>query len=48
MVAIDTNLKLVARDELHQLSENRLARVHGLPPKESEKHSYGVHERLKI
>jgi hypothetical protein len=48
VVAIDAELKLIPRDELQQLSENRLARVHGLPPKESEKHSYGVHERLKI
>ena len=35
LVAIDAKLKLVARNELHELRENRLARVHGLPPKQS-------------
>ena len=33
VVAIDAELKLIARDELHQLRENRLPRVHGMPPK---------------
>jgi len=32
-VTVDANLKLVSRNELHELSENRLTRVHGLPPK---------------
>jgi hypothetical protein len=48
VVAIDAELKLIGWDEPHQLSKNGLARVHGLPPKQSGEHSYGVHERLKI
>jgi hypothetical protein len=32
-VSVDADLKLVSRNELHELSENRLTRVHGLPPK---------------
>jgi len=47
-IAIDAHLKLVARDELPQLSKNRLARVHGLPPKQREKQPYGGPERVKI
>ena len=42
LVAIDAKLKLVARNELHELSENRLAEVHRLPPKQSGKQSYGA------
>jgi hypothetical protein len=47
LVSIDANLKLIGRDELHQLSENRLTYVQGLPPKLSGKQSYGVHEEVK-
>jgi hypothetical protein len=32
VVAIDAELKLAGRYELHELSENGLARVHRLPP----------------
>jgi hypothetical protein len=33
LLPIDAELKLVGRDELHDLSENRLTCVHGLPLK---------------
>jgi hypothetical protein len=46
-MAIDANLKLVAGDELHQLGENRLARVHGLPPKPKEKQPHGGPQQAK-
>jgi hypothetical protein len=47
LVAIDAKLKLVARNELQELSENRLTDVHRLPPQHSGKQSYGRHKELK-
>ena len=32
LVSIDAKLKIVRRNELHELSENRLTQVHRLPP----------------
>ena len=34
LVAIDTNLKLVGREEVHELGENRSAKIHLLPPEQ--------------
>lgn len=47
VVAIHAKLKLIGRKEFHELSENRLAEVHGLPPEGSGKQSYGAHEEVK-
>jgi hypothetical protein len=47
LVSIDAKLKLVARNELHELSENRLTEVHRLPPQHSGKQSYGRRKELK-
>ena len=47
LVSIDAKLKLVARDELQELSENRLTEVHRLPPQNSGKQSYGRCRELK-
>jgi hypothetical protein len=48
LVSIDAYLKVVGRNELQGLSENRLARVHGMPAKQSRKQSYGVCKEAKI
>ena len=47
LVAIDAKLKLVSRDELHELSENRLTKIHRLPPKQSGKQSYSRYKEAK-
>ena len=44
LIAIDRELKLVGGDELHELRENRLPRVHRLPPKQDGKQSDGAPE----
>jgi hypothetical protein len=37
LVAIDTHLKLVGGEELHELGENRAAKIHRLPPERAGK-----------
>jgi len=32
LIAIDTKLKLVSREEIQELRENTAAKIHGLPP----------------
>ena len=44
LIAIDRELKLVGGDELQALRENRLPRVHRLPPKQDGKQSDGAPE----
>jgi hypothetical protein len=39
LISIDAKLKLLAWDELQELSENRLTEVHRLPPQHSGKQS---------
>jgi hypothetical protein len=47
LVSIDAKLEIVRRNELHDLSENRLTQVHRLPPQHSGKQSYGRHKEAK-
>jgi len=37
LVSIDANLKLVCREEIHELRENRSAKIHQLPPEQARK-----------
>ena len=37
LVAIDANLKLVGREEIHELRENGSAKIHPLPPEQAGK-----------
>lgn len=48
LIAIDAKLKLVGRDEIRELNENRLLCVHRLPPKRNGKQSHGAHREGKI
>jgi len=47
LVSIDAKLKIVRRNELHELSENRLTQVHRLPPQPSGQQFYGRHKEAK-
>jgi len=37
LVAIDANLKLVGREEIHELREDGSAKIHSLPPEQARK-----------
>jgi hypothetical protein len=37
LVAIDANLKLLSREEIHELREDGLAKIHSLPPEQARK-----------
>jgi hypothetical protein len=37
LVAIDANLKLVSREEVHELREDGSAKIHPLPPEQARK-----------
>jgi hypothetical protein len=37
LVSIDANLKLVGGEEIHELRENRSAKIHPLPPEQAGK-----------
>jgi hypothetical protein len=37
LVAIDANLKLIGREEVHELREDGSAKIHSLPPEQARK-----------